>query len=94
MSTKHTRGPWNYNDNSDAGGLVVWAANRDRVARVCWYGKQSETPYATEANARLIAAAPELLEAAQGILVDDMFRYLPNEYIAKVRAAIAKATGS
>lgn len=46
-----------------------------------------------KANARLIAAAPELLEVAQSILADDMLQYLPAEYIAKVRAAIAKATG-
>lgn len=44
-------------------------------------------------NARLIAAAPELLEVAQGILAEDMRQYLPAEYVAKVSAAIAKATG-
>ena len=47
-----------------------------------------------EANARLIAAAPELLEVAESILAEDMLQYLPVEYITKVRAAIAKATGS
>jgi hypothetical protein len=45
------------------------------------------------ANARLIAAAPELLEA----LVDVMFRHFPfdnkSDYAQKARAAIAKATG-
>jgi hypothetical protein len=45
------------------------------------------------ANARLIAAAPDLLEVAKSILVDDLLPYLPAEYIAKVRAAIAKAEG-
>lgn len=47
----------------------------------------------SEANARLIAAAPELLEA----LVDVMFRHVPfenkSEYAEKARAAIAKAIG-
>lgn len=42
---------------------------------------------------RLIAAAPELLEVAQGILAADMLQYLPAEYVSKVRAAVAKATG-
>ena len=48
-----------------------------------------------EANARLIAAAPELLEALQAVLA-----YAPVPYCAitrtvdaQVRAAIAKATG-
>lgn len=64
MSTKHaqhTPGPWSLDNNSgDAGGLVILAESGDRVARVCWYGEQSETPQATKANARLIATAPEL----------------------------------
>lgn len=47
----------------------------------------------SESDARLIATAPELLEVAQGILADDMLQYLPAEYVSKVRAAIAKATG-
>lgn len=42
---------------------------------------------------RLIAAAPELLDVAQSILADEMVQYLPAEYVEKVRAAIAKATG-
>ena len=45
-------------------------------------------------DARLISAAPELLELAQSILADDMLQYLPDEYTTKVRAVIAKATGS
>lgn len=40
-----------------------------------------------EADARLIAAAPDLLEACKAALSDDQ------PYIEKCRAAIAKATG-
>ncbi|MFT3959970.1 hypothetical protein [Propionivibrio sp.] len=66
---RHTPGPWKVDANcGDAGGLVVLAANNDRIARVCWYGKQSETPGAEKDNARLIAAAPELLEAAEQLI--------------------------
>lgn len=36
----------------------------------------------------------ELLDVAEGILVDDLLPYLPAEYIAKVRAAIAKTTAA
>ena len=52
--------------------------------------------YAPNASdlAKQMAAAPELLEVARGILVEDMLQYLPAEYVAKVRGAIAKATGA
>lgn len=39
------------------------------------------------------AQRDELAEVAEGILVDDLLPLLPAEYIAKVRAAIAKARG-
>lgn len=72
MKKAHTPGPWSWDDKAgDAGGLVVRSNSGDRIARVCWWGEQSETPWATEANARLIASAPELLselEAARDII--------------------------
>jgi hypothetical protein len=53
------------------------------------------------ANARLIAAAPDLLEALQDLFDADMEHVLMGdgkddqiEAIAKARAAIAKATGA
>ena len=51
-----------------------------------------------EANARLIAAAPELLEALEAVL-PDLEHYVathgpgPDKRLAVARAAIAKATG-
>lgn len=79
---KHTPGPWNVNDERGIDGNIYIEDALGVVAIVT-----------DEANARLIAAAPELLEVAQGILADDMLQYLPAEYVSKVRAAIAKATG-
>lgn len=43
---------------------------------------------------RLVDVVRDLLDVAQNILADDLIQYLPSEYIAKVRAAIAKATGA
>lgn len=79
---KHTPGPWNVNDERGIDGNIYIEDALGVVAIVT-----------DEANVRLLAAAPELLEVAQGILVDDMLQYLPAEYVSKVRAAIAKATG-
>ena len=74
----HTSGPWN-----TTGAPQVWAADGSKVAHT-----------SNDANARLIAAAPELLEACLQAV-----RALPNKpnYVWLVkemaRAAIAKATG-
>lgn len=77
-------GPW------EADGQRIYGADGSLVATVA-YCRDHETEVA---NTSLIAAAPELLEVAHGILAADMLQYLPAEYIAKARAAIAKATGS
>ncbi len=46
-----------------------------------------------EANARLIAAAPELLEALEGFMACWDSCADPREWAERARAAIAKATG-
>lgn len=73
--SKHTPGPWETFKGQDGWGIVGLCGG--------YYGELSE------ANARLIAAAPELLEALHGLL---LFPNNPREN-NKARAAIAKATG-
>jgi hypothetical protein len=46
------------------------------------------------ANARLIAAAPELLEALRTVFYVDAFSELPRETKDKVVAAISKTRGA
>lgn len=94
MSTKHTPGPWFSKRHQTVAKTFIRAVGDKlpgtcAIAEVCKRGDIGER----EANACLIAAAPELLEVARSILVDDMLQYLPDEYIAKVRAVISKATG-
>lgn len=109
MSTKHTPGPWEVREHwgdDDAfevyptrGGkqppIGEWAA----LAEVPEYGQAGEA----EANAYLIAAAPELLEALDGMLQvyggGKSFDGLPKhatelELIDQARAAVAKAKGA
>jgi hypothetical protein len=83
MNTQHTPGPWRVS------GKATINAGRSWIASVSTSNR--------DANARLIAAAPDLLAAAQGAL-----NYIENTeselgitlYSGDwLRAAIAKATG-
>ena len=84
--SKHTPGPWGY---AWAGGIaLVFQKGEETIASIP-YDDDNEIPQ-VEANARLIATVPELLEALQGVLrVAD--RATVEFDVA--RAAIAKATG-
>ena len=96
MTTMHTPGPWYIGSGTYEGrniysaeavtddegftyNPVVATAEDDGV--VCW-----------DANARLMAAAPELLDALKSLsCAIDVTAY--GAALAKARAAIAKATG-
>jgi hypothetical protein len=86
---KHTPGPWNY----DRSGYSLYVnSGRELVTALSMDGKRLET---SEANARLIAAAPDLLKALNTIL---NICLLDNGHWAKTiereaHEAIAKATG-
>lgn len=89
--SKHTPGPWIFyadTPSTDPNWHIVTTANRMRVLA----NVHIEPGNAMDAaNARLIAAAPDLLEALQGVLrVADR---QTDEFDA-ARAAIAKAIGA
>jgi type VI protein secretion system component VasF len=89
-NTQHTPGPW----SSDTDAYVV--NNSDEVLADVFY-VESHSPdldprLIRKANARLIAAAPELLAALQA-LVALPNKHRPEEMWEAARAAIAKATG-
>lgn len=85
LLAQHTPGPWHAMPFN--GGETIYAHDNHRVAECLATGKHGEKH---EANARLIAAAPELLAALQNILAAN-----PDlaEVADEARAAIAKATG-
>ena len=91
--TTHTPGPWNVSSNMyGVGNLLVagvTASNAEPIAN-CGIGKTGE------ANARLIAAAPDLLTALirleEGIRLW-MSKSVSEDDMQAARAAIAKATG-
>ena len=85
--SKHTPGPWvvrhvpeRYNASTYC---IDWSAHQEEVAEIV-HG---------EANARLIAAAPDLLAAAKGLLgLAERHGWL-HVAVDAARAAIAKAEG-
>jgi len=93
---KHTPGPW---------AIVTGQGWRNAAIRPIVMGQQSQHTLARilpnddcEANARLIAAAPELLEALKGLLADisdyqttNNLGGQRNHWQVIARAAIAKA---
>lgn len=83
--TKHTPGPWRVVEDRAPSSLEVYAG-KTAIAE-CWRRADVETEIA---NARLIAAAPELLDALKFVIagVPDTW-----EGVQKARATIAKATG-
>jgi len=92
--TKHTPGPWHVSNG------VQIRSERHQIAKV-WMMRDGEG----NANARLIAAAPDLLEALKGFSsyvrdeqnsTDGAVTYSTttiNHWAFLARAAIAKATG-
>lgn len=95
--SKHTPGPWLTTESTEHWGRVnvtVQAAFTANEIATAWQG----TTDVNRANARLIAAAPDLLEALELML--DRFRdtegshgQWEEEATENARAAIAKARG-
>lgn len=100
-ATKHTPGPWETPSledsrsirSTDTGEYVATAHSKHDFSGLSGTYPDAD---AAEANGRLIAAAPELLDAAQSCLtsLNDMVRDQTMEGMKMVlEQAIAKATG-
>ena len=102
----HTSGPWNVGDDSpnDYEGPII--DTRDRAVAVITIDHETESTPEDRANARLIAAAPELLEALRVFVscaypvsteIDERGYRWTNAYLDQAlpiaHAAIAKADG-
>lgn len=95
MSAKHTPGPWEVLEGLRT---VVRGAGRQKIAEITVpYGDDLRGHILTKANARLTAAAPDLLAAldrAEAFIAgfeDDETQEGVAEMLAAIRAAIAKA---
>ena len=89
MSTQHTPAPWATDGDAYSGNLDI-VAPRGRIAMLdCEFSEETED--VLTANARLIAAAPDLLACLLDVL--DAEGDLNAMDFDRYRAAIAKATG-
>jgi len=87
--SEYTKGPWTVNKEFGMQGMID--ANEHPVAATCGYA----SPKGREANANLIAAAPDLFEALEAIVNDLPINrdWLNPDYENMAYAAIAKAKG-
>ena len=94
MKAKHTAGPWNFYSGDHDGSQGAFIANVEEtkiIARLLHYEVDGEVMIA---NARLISAAPDMLEALKIII-----KYARGEYprhqeadiVGVAKEAIAKA---
>jgi hypothetical protein len=96
MSSKHTPGPWTYSLNtgvvrSESNDLPKWSHHV--ICDLRRWSHEGDT-FIHPGNARLIAAAPELLEALKEMLeVWEEDHAYGATHADKARAAIAKAEG-
>ena len=86
--SKHTPGPWKI---VDAWNYYMVEGQNDE--EIIWQDGPYQTPVINKANACLIAAAPDLLEALEAIVGDSSIQRVSDDLHAKARAAIAKAKG-
>lgn len=94
--TEHTPAPWYWCDGEEEKDLPYLTSNAGKICEFgnweAYYPQCGELP--NEADRRLIAAAPELLEVLERcIVVIDNGRVPPPNLQAAARAAIAKAKG-
>jgi len=82
----HTPGPWSYAVTSGTNYTKIFLHGLGRADKT--KGSDSLRGYCGEANARLVAAAPDLLAALL-----DMVNHPGSESLSAARAAIERATG-
>lgn len=100
--SKHTPGPWTYHGDDSRPAHPRTVSGESRILGYIQRGANPKEMAEFHANATLIAAAPDLLVACEGLLeyagadlsaIDDRGESLLEEAIAKARLAVAKAKG-
>ncbi len=95
METKHTEGPWELLEVRDGSIMHLCPVGPDGVSLLTVV-HNDDVPFGAvflEADARLIAAAPDMIEALREASHMFMGEYPGHPTTQKILAAIAKATG-
>jgi hypothetical protein len=90
---KHTPGPWRVGREEKYHSFVSCRSSEDDLSdrnAGCWVAEAKGPDH--EANARLIAAAPELLEALERLVRAASMSNCDSNRIDEARSAIAKTT--
>lgn len=85
IQSKHTPGPWK---QEYEGGSISQSSN---IHKIIVYDEGKFDNEEGQANARLIAAAPELLEACKTVLKGT--EYMTQDDFNLIKSAIARAEG-
>ncbi len=103
MNAKHTPGPWSFSRSTELGDTRYYVAQAEGAPYTPHYSDvatliaetvNDERRSIQEANARLISASPQLLEACEMMLACMVLaNWEGDEAAIRARAAIAKATG-
>ena len=88
VTTDHTPGPWCVRDLGTAKRYIGPSQDGGEPSVAFVLARVNVPEARLDADARLVAAAPELLAALQHVASGE------GGYLPKVRAAIAKATGA
>ena len=99
--SKHTPGPWFITNPHSMGTFYIESRIRPGILQEVASCGPTENNDHREANARLIAAAPDLLAALQAVLDSlgaltkrhELLNYMSEQEADSVFAAIAKALG-
>jgi hypothetical protein len=94
MDLKHTPGPWHavkYATRTEI--LARRKAQRAHTSVALVYGTDDDDSEQADANANIIAAGPDMLDALQSFPGFTDNATVGDAWIEKMRAAIAKATG-
>ena len=101
-NTKHTPGPWSFDGHGiNTGGARLATINKTAQISTGKAWRAIEQPE-SDANAKLMAAAPELLEALNGLIMSAAWHIetqkngvaMDSKMLAAARSAIALATGN
>lgn len=99
---QHTPGPWEITEDRIVGDDILWTIEHSGYGIIGYADGTPEDDPEKIANARLIAAAPDLLEAADNILNDSLAAepiqehpeggwFVPFALMDQIEAAITKA---